>query len=105
MLRSLIAFLLLISLTVPSVQDWHHFLEGHKEIHCDSGIPNHVHQAEFDCEFHKFHFSFALKVETLEFELSATPISKGVPNTFYPSFSNSVSTLTSGRAPPLGISI
>lgn len=105
MIRRLISFLLLLSLTVPTAEDWHHFWEGHKEIHCDSGIPNHFHQAEFDCEFHKFHFSFALQVAFFEFDLSETAISKAVPNSFYPTFSSSVSTFFSGRAPPVGIYI
>lgn len=62
MLRNLVTYLLVLSLSLPVLKDWDHLLSGnHKEIHCDPDIPNHIHQAEFDCDFHKFHYSLALE--------------------------------------------
>ena len=70
MLRNLVLLILTISLALPSVKDWGHLLSGnHSEIHCDTDIPNHIHKAEFDCDFHKFHFSVASETIFFSFAL------------------------------------
>ena len=62
MLKRLISYILIAGLSLPALKDWEHLLSGnHLEIHCDEGIPNHFHQSEFDCDFHKFHFTIALE--------------------------------------------
>lgn len=61
MLVRTFAIFLMLSLMLPSFLKIAHGLQDHVEIHCNDDIPNHFHQAEFDCEFDTiFTFQYTL---------------------------------------------
>ena len=72
MIRTLLAYGLLLCLALPTAKAWQHALEGHLEVHCNTDIPDHVHKAEYGCDFHKYSFSVSLQAPVLELR-GATP--------------------------------
>ena len=69
-MNRIFATYLIFSLMLPSVMQIAHSIQGHFEIHCNEDIPNHFHQAEFDCDYNKF-FTFQYTLEP-DFEVSRT---------------------------------
>ena len=61
MKRAVLAYVLLFCLAIPPGNAWQHVMDGHIDIRCKEDIPSHIHQAEFGCDFHKFHFSMSLQ--------------------------------------------
>ena len=68
MIRILISWLLFVCLSLPTVAKLSHALDGHIRIECNEDIPNHIHQAEFDCEFHKYHIVTPLEASCFLWE-------------------------------------
>jgi hypothetical protein len=101
MLKRLISYILIVGLALPALRDWDHLLSGnHKEIHCDEGIPNHFHQSEFDCDFHKFHFTIALENLNWNYDFPVFHFFKSATPKFQYLFSRSSIDLTYLRGPP-----
>lgn len=74
MIRAFLAYGLLICLALPTAKAWQHALDGHVEIHCSEDIPNHIHQAEYGCDFLEYSFSVPLHAPVLELLLSRTVV-------------------------------
>lgn len=74
MIRTVLAYGLLLCLALPTAKAWQHALDGHIEIHCRQDIPNHIHQAEFGCDFDKYSFSVPLHAPVLELGLDNQPV-------------------------------
>lgn len=56
-------------MALPSAVKTVHAFYGHTDIVCHSDIPNHIHEAEFDCSFHTFHFSVPLHAQPMVWTL------------------------------------
>lgn len=101
MMRTFLAYSLLICLALPSAKAWQHALNGHIEIHCSQDIPNHIHQAEYSCDFHLYSFSPALQAPTLEIRLSDLPAHFRIRSTTRPAPEQASLRYFALRAPPV----
>ncbi len=72
MIRTLLAYGLILCMALPMAKAWQHTLDGHLEVHCRKDIPDHIHKAEYGCDFHKYSFSVSLHAPVLELR-EATP--------------------------------
>lgn len=101
MMRSVLAYGLLIFLALPSVKAWQHVQDGHVEIRCKEDIPNHIHQAEYGCDFHKYHFSISLQAPVLQLEEATSPTPERIVPGFFTVPEREARRLFSLRAPPV----
>ena len=54
---SCIAILILAALSIPDIAKITHAINEHKEFSCSEKSKVHFHEAEFDCDFHKYHIT------------------------------------------------
>lgn len=101
MLRTALAYGLLFCLALPSAKAWQHVRDGHVEILCSENIPNHIHQAEFSCEFQKYPFSMLLQAPGPELREATSPVRNPISSGAATAPEREALRLYSLRAPPV----
>jgi len=66
---SCISMLILVALAIPDVAKISHAIYKHKEQTCIQKGTVHIHQAEFDCDFHKYHITTYFYPEAINYTL------------------------------------
>ncbi|MBM1106900.1 hypothetical protein JQC67_12180 [Aurantibacter crassamenti] len=56
-IKSIVALILVAALQLPVAVKLSHALYEHVDIDCDDLKTVHLHEAEFNCEYQKFHFT------------------------------------------------
>ena len=101
MFRTILAYSMMLAMPLPSASAWQHLLDGHFEIHCHENIPNHIHQAEFSCDFYQVHFSISLQSPALELGVARSGAFGPILSGFHTMPGCKALRLCSLRAPPV----
>ncbi len=62
----------MITLLVPTAVKFSHIFSHHHHEVCEGEPQTHLHNADFDCSFHKFKLSTPFTIPTFEFEFIST---------------------------------
>ncbi|QXP58006.1 hypothetical protein H0I25_09600 [Cellulophaga sp. HaHa_2_95] len=68
-LLSCIAISLLAALGIPDIAKIAHAVLEHNEQTCQEKTKGHIHETEFDCEFHKYHITTYFTPEIYSFQV------------------------------------
>ena len=82
-LLSCIAISLLAALGIPDIAKISHAVFEHKEQTCQEKTKGHIHETEFDCDFHKYHITTYLTPEVFSFPILEPVNLTSVTDIFY----------------------
>ena len=66
---SFVSILILLALAIPDVAKISHAVYKHKEQTCLKKGTVHFHEAEFDCDFHKYHITTYFYPEAINYTI------------------------------------
>jgi hypothetical protein len=101
LLLSCIAIFLLGALAIPDVAKISHDVFEHKEQTCQEKTKVHFHEAEFDCDFHKYHITTYFTPELYSFQFIQPELHQTKNENFYFLLSEFQQLHFSLRGPPV----
>jgi hypothetical protein len=64
-----IAILVLAALSIPDIAKINHAVNEHKEFTCSEKSKVHLHEVEFECDFHKYHITTYFSPQLINYTL------------------------------------